>query len=757
MNWKRLLTIGLIPALLLAGALVAAQTDDLENLRIAFIGRDSGRGAELDRQLYQAALLAAEQINAGEDDDEAGIETASGDRYALEIVYYCADSAADAVDALEQAVEDDAVAVLGPHDDELAAAIEDAGTQGLPVLLGAPDSPDGESLFRLTAALEDRATTAADYLVNQRHYTRIAVLASNTDQALAGVDAFKTAAGSSVLVADIVRDADEEDFSVDVQTLRDSEAEALFVWALDDQVIALLEALREGGWDGEIVFAGLDAAFVEAAGADLTAGLVGVTNWSNAAYDSAGQTFAAAYAARWEVPAPDQAAAYYDAVALLAQAITEVGVQPASIRTELSSQTDFYGVQGEYDNATADALRVIQTRADGSFIEVVRYAGGECQNCPQTWLADTTGDSATSAETFRIGLIATLDGSAEAIGEQIEQAVRLAIREINEAGGVVGTNGVRYTLDLVTYTAESGETAGTAFEQAISDGVQIVIGPDYNAQVLPNLFRAENAGTLQLVSATLDQVTANAGSSVYQLRATDSALASAAARYLVDVRGLTRFASVAVRTDYGLDGVEAFNDVISASDDAGVLLELEHDVDADDLAALADQIVAANVEALAVWSNQPAAAALIAELDARGWQGVLVYGYLTTDFLAGLGEISFEIVAPVNWWSSAQDWLSQDFATRYTARYGDAPIPQAAAYYDAVYLIADGLDQSGESGLANWLNGLDSFVGVQGMYRPDAYGTGELSRSVLLLSVQGGVVREAARYDDVACVIGCEE
>lgn len=756
MKLKRLLTRGLLPLLLLTGALASVSAQNLETLRVAFIGRETGSGAELDRQLYQAAVTAADQINAGDDDDEEGIRISSGDRYALEIVYYAADTADEVLDALDEAVDDEAVAVIGPHESDLAEALADEGTQDLPVLLGASDSPDGDNLFRLAASLEDRATAAADYLVNEQHFSRIAVLSSNTSEALDGAEIFKTAAGDDVIVADIMREADREDFTADAQTIRDADAEALFVWALDNQVKNLLSALDEAGWDGEIVFAGLDAAFVADAGADLTAGLYGAVNWSTAAYDADSQAFVTDYQAQWNAAPPDDAASYYDAVYLLANAITDAGIEPSAIRSDLASQTDYDGVQGVYDNATTDALLIVQTRADGSFIEVARYAEDTCQNCPDTWRADTSDETATSSETFRVGLITTLDGAAEPAGEQIEQAARLAIREINEAGGILGTNGVRYTLDLITYSAESGDAAGTAFDQAVSDGVQIIIGPDYNAQVVPNLFRAENAEVLQLVSATLDQVTTNSGSYVYQLRASDSTLASAAANYLTDVRGLTRFASVAVRTDYGLDGVEAFNDAVAASDDGNVVLELEHDVDATDFAALADQIVNANVEAVAVWSSQPATSALISELEARNWDGVLVYGYLTPDFVNTVGETAFEIVGPVNWWTNAGDWLSQDFANRYAARYGEAPIPQAVSYYDAIYLIAGGLDESGSSGLLSWLSGLESFTGVGGTYSPESYGTGELTRSVLILDVQGGTVSEAARYNDAVCVVGCE-
>ena len=175
-----------------------------------------------------------------------------------------------------------------------------------------------------------------------------------------------------------------------------------------------------------------------------------------------------------------------------------------------------------------------------------------------------------------------------------------------------------------------------------------------------------------------------------------------------------------------------------------------------DFATIADQLVAADVETISVWSPQPAASALIAELNARGWDGVLVYGYMTTDFAATLGSTSFEIAAPVSWWADGQDWVGSAFANEYNDRYGESPLPQAAAYYDAVHLIGRGLDEAGTSGLRTWLADLDSFVGVQGSYRPDAYGSSEMSRNVTLLSVQDGALGVIARYDDGVCLIGCE-
>jgi branched-chain amino acid transport system substrate-binding protein len=757
MNMKRWFILVALVATIGFGAFatVGAQNETLDTLRIGFIGRESGRGAELDQQLYQAAVTAVDQINAGDNDDEAGVRASNDERYLLEVVFYGADSAADAVDAYEDALNDDVIAILGPQDSEHAQAISGAGTQGLALISGAADGLSGNGFFRAAATHEDWAQAAADYLVEERHFSQIAIVSSNTDEALAGTLAFRTAAGANTIVMDVVREADELDFNDDVHTLRDSDAEALFVWALDAQMIALLDTLHTTSWDGIVVFAGLDADFIEQAGADMTTGIYGPATWNASAYDAPSQAFAGDYAADWGITPPDAAAAYYDAVYMIEGAIAAAGIDASAIRTKLSNG-DYTGVQGAYDNAQTDTLRIMQVDTNGSLIQAAAYAAGTCTSCADLWLADSSEIIATTTETLRIGLIASLDGVAENIGTQIENATRLAIREINEAGGVVGLNNTRYLFDLVTYTATDTATAEAAFNQAVQDGVTLVIGPDTNAQVVPNAFRAENTETIQLVSATFEQIALNSGGYLFQVRANDAALAQASAHYLVDVHELTRFASVAVRTDYGLGSTEAFNDAVNASDDGEVVLSLEHDVDTTDFAVIADQLVAANVQVISVWSPQPAASALMAELNARGWDGMLVYGYMTPAFTAMLPTTSFEITAPVNWWVDDQDWFGRAFAATYTERYGESPLPQAASYYDAVHLIARGLDEAGTTGLRTWLNDLDSFDGVQGTYRPDTYGNGEMSRNVTLLDVSDELLSVIARYDDGVCLIGCD-
>jgi ABC-type branched-subunit amino acid transport system substrate-binding protein len=752
MKLKRTLLISIL-LLLATGAVVRAASG--ETLTIGFIGGTAENSP--DRALYQAAVLAAEQINAGDDDDVPGISGPDNTRYNFDVTYYGADTAKDAVDQLDTATKEGVSAVLGPQNPDQAQAIKDAGTPDVPVIFGSPDAPTGSRLFRAAASYDTWAKAAGNYLAKQRQFSKIVIVSNDTAAASDAAKAFRSAAGSGSIAATLTHKANADDFASDAQTIRDEKADAVFAWTYTGQTARLLDALNAVGWDGVLVAPSVDVdAVKDSIGA---VSLISLGAWSPSAYTKASENFVRDYQKRWDTTPPEAAAAYYDAVYLLAGAVEKAGRKPSSISNRLNG-VDYTGVQGSYKNVKTEGVSLVQVRADGGTSEAARYDDGDCQGCVSVVWPDTTSKSARSSETFNIGLITTTDGPNRALGQNIENAVQLAVRQINEAGGVVRSN-VRYTLSLRVYNATTSDEAAEQFKQAVSDGMKVVLGPDANGQILTNLSAPKSNSVPQLVSATDGQITTTESDDyVFQIRPTDKTMVQAVADYLLNVRDLKQFATVAARADYGLDAVDAFSDVVSASDDGKLVARLEHELDATDFKPLAEKIAASGAQAVVAYSTQPAASALLDALNGLNWKGVFVYGYLTPDYAASLKpNDGIEVVGPTNWWPGAGGWASSDFTNRYTARYNEAPQPQSAAYYDAVYLVAKAVEKNGASStnIQKWLTGADGFNGVQGAYSPKTYDTGELTRSVRIVGLDGGNVVELARYDAGECLIGCED
>ncbi len=763
MNGKRVLLTVILLVTVLSWSAPGVMAQNETMLTVAFIGAADGTQAQADRLLYQAAVLAAEQINEPEGDNRSrGVAGPDGDRYVFEVVYYEADGDDDAPDTLSEAADDGVIAAL-VEQVGYVETILDAGDPQVPLLYGAPDAPASDSAyaFHLSADLDAWTRAAADYLATERHLRRIAAVAADTETAQDELNIFVEAvenAGSEI-VAELSHPADSEDLSADAEEIRDADAEAVFAWTLDAQAVLLLEALRDAGWDGLIVYSGLDRGFVERAGPELADGMFGPTSWSAAAYDAYGQSFVAEYEARWGTTPPDEAAAYYDAMYLLAQAVAGAGDDPDGIARELGNISGYRAVQGIYDAAHTDDLLLIQVGADGELREAARYEDGACVNCPDTWWPDTSDETVEGYDVAVLALISTMGGATEARGRHAEQGATLAIEEINDAGGVIGPDGVRYTLTLQSLDAATPDEAATAMQTAAEMGASVLLGPDYNAHIMPNLSLAAGLGLPVMTSATDPWMPVREPADfVLQMRPNDRALAEAATEYLLDVREFTRFATVTVRTEYAFRAKDAIEDAISASDGGRVVLSLEHDVDGGDFADMARQISDSGAEAVLAWTIPPALESLLTELDALGWDGVLAYGYLTPELAGDLQPSpTVELIGPVNWWPVAGDWVGRDFVDSYETRFGESPSSLAAAYYDAVYLAAHAIREVGPApdDVRSWLVGIEQMHGVQGVYRPAEYGQGEMSHSVLILGLRDEGALELARYDGETCLIGC--
>lgn len=721
--------------MLLISSVVSAQSDP-QTQRIAFIGID-----DQNSPAYRGALLAIEEQNEAEIQDQNGVT------YDLELTYYHADSPSQAQEAYTQAVNDEAIAVLGLSETaHLEAVLSANPILPIPILTTENGITSTTNLYRLSTPTNQQAQALATYLREERFYEAIILVGADTQSAQDGLTAFSDIFGADNIAQTLTHSADATDFSADAQAIRDADADAVFMWTFDAQAHALLSALDEIGWRGLIAYNGLDADFMTTIPADLGAGIIGMSGWSDVIYAPKNHAFLSAYHTRWSSEANHLAVAYYDAVNHLVE----------SLRTGTTlSALDFDGVGGLYADNNAQTTHIIVAIQNGNLAELGRYDGLTCVNCPDLWVQNINDVSIENTSVYTIALITQLEGINEAMGIHIQQGIELAIRQINDAGGFIGADEVRYRLQLQTYHATTPEETAQAMNEAVKNGAQVIFGPDTNAQVIPNLALTLQNKPLQWVSVSgLSNSLINLPDSVMQLNPNDATRARVSVNYVLNQLQLTEMALVGVRTDYGLDTLRVLEDEIAHADEGRVVLRLEHNITDDNAPALAEQIAQSEAQAVFIWSTQPYTTALIQALADLRWDGTIVIGYVSPDFVYP-SPANLQLIAPVSWWTSASDWASLMFIEAYDARYGASPTPYSATYYDAVYLLKMAIQSVGADSAAmqTWLNSEMDFIGVQGQYTPS---TDELSRNVLLVNLSADGVSELARYRDVACVAWCK-
>ena len=139
-----------------------------------------------------------------------------------------------------------------------------------------------------------------------------------------------------------------------VTDLLASHPAAIICWSPEPEAAALVQALRDAHWQGQLYIGAVDVDFIALAG-QAGEGTIGPTNRVLASSVGASQAFFQAFQRRFGIAPDEHAAAMYDAVHLLAAALATVGPDPQAITGYLNQVQGLPGLQGLIDARRASA------------------------------------------------------------------------------------------------------------------------------------------------------------------------------------------------------------------------------------------------------------------------------------------------------------------------------------------------------------------------------------------------------------------
>ena len=210
-----------------------------------------------------------------------------------------------------------------------------------------------------------------------------------------------------------------------------------------------------------------------------------------------------------------------------------------------------------------------------------------------------------------VGAILPHNGVATELGLSMSDALALAIKEINDAGGVGGT-----PVRLVEREEGDNEaTASVAMLELIQLGVDAIIGPTSSTNTLATLGTAVDAGVLTC-SPTASALALNSfpdNGLFIRTIASDSLQAKALAA-LVESSGTSNTVIVYVDDNYGRPFAEATRLALLAEGTA-VTEMVGFTANEDSVAAAVEAVVATQVEVVVVIADGTTGPAIIAAID----------------------------------------------------------------------------------------------------------------------------------------------
>ncbi len=734
-------------------------------LKIGFLADFSGPLAEFGPAIQTGVELAIKHLN-----DAGGV-------LGHDVELVVGDTALDPTQATEEArrlIEVEGVhAIVGPLASSITLAVaESVATQaGVPVISPSATSPqltiaeDSDFLFRSTTSDAAQGPVLAQLAASQG-LSNVGVLFLNDPYGQGLADSFFDAWGGDVLMISI--EDGQASYLSELQQLAGEGAQALIAIAFPQQAeVFLREALEQGLFDHFLFVDGTKSQdLIDAIGAEYLNGMQGTAPAAGPESDSL-RAFNEAYVAEYGElsPLPFIREAYDAAIAIGLAAEVAGSIDSGAIRNSLraaaappgesvsagadgiaqaldairsGNEIDYAGAATSLDwdangDVTSGYIGVWQF-ADGTIEEVSVTAfdlgGGPIVATPSASDGDQQ-QSMISDEPLRIGLLADFSGPLAEFGPSIQTGVDLAIKHLNDGGGVLGR-----PVELVIGDTALDPTQATEETRRLIEveGVHAIVGPLASSITLAVVESvAADAGILVISpSATSPQLTiAEDNDFLFRSTVSDAAQGPVLAQLAAD-EGYTNVGVIFLNDPYGQGLAEAFeaawggeaNIVSIEPRQATYLAELQQAADND-------------AEALIVIAFPQEAEIFIREALEQGLfdEFLFVDGSKSQELVDAIGGEYLEGMkgtAPAPGPESPALLL---FNQSYIAEYGElSPLPFVAEAYDAAVAIGIAAQAAGSVDPAAIRDSLRSVAGPPG----DPYAVGDEGVGAALAAVAEG-------------------
>ena len=358
--------------------------------------------------------------------------------------------------------------------------------------------------------------------------------------------------------------------------------------------------------------------------------------------------------------------------------------------------------------------------------------------------AEASTDSAAAPgeedNIIKIGAICAMTGGSAIYGEGAQNAIDLAVEEINSSGG-------KYTVEIlnggkVVDDAKDAKQAVNAYNSLLPENPEAIVGSFFSAVTLPMAELAKESGMLLLATGATNYAVTIDKPTVFRDCFIDPYQGKMAALFAKD-QGATKAAIIYAKDDDYSNGLkDAFVENAQANG-IEIVYTGECTTTDTDFTAQASQAVASGADFLFYPCFLDTVPLLVQQVRDAGFTGIIMGGdgWDGSD-TTGL-ESYFDKCYFTNHYSSEDTSEAvQNFVTKYTEKYGTESLNACASlYYDAIYMLVQAAENGGGTDTASLVKGMTgmTFTGVGGTFTMDENGDPE--KSVAINTYENGAVK----------------
>jgi branched-chain amino acid transport system substrate-binding protein len=338
-----------------------------------------------------------------------------------------------------------------------------------------------------------------------------------------------------------------------------------------------------------------------------------------------------------------------------------------------------------------------------------------------------------------VGLV-ELSGGGATVGTNFNNAIKLAVKEINAGSGLAGRK-IEYTsFDTQTNPGIAKALAA----KAIDSGSYVVMGPVFSGSIVVSMVETRRAEITNVIGGEAASITQQGNPYVFRTSFTQAVAMPKVAAYIKDTLKAKSVAVIFVNNDFGKGGRDV---IVPEFEKLGVKVAADISTDQGQIDFSGPVLKAkqSNADALFVYLHEEESARILRELRKQGYDKPVVgeTTLVNEKVLELAGDAANGVVAHVGLTADAPNPTMQAFVKKFEAEYKYRPDHNAMKGYVGMWVVKAMTDKVGKidsKALAAAIHGATisakEYPGVLMDVRYDA--KGDLDRESFFVKIVNG-------------------
>lgn len=362
-------------------------------------------------------------------------------------------------------------------------------------------------------------------------------------------------------------------------------------------------------------------------------------------------------------------------------------------------------------------------------------------------LAGACTSSAATPSSIKIGLNAELTGGVPVVGESCKNAAELAVKEINDAGGLE-VGGQKYPIALsIEDNEDKAESAAAAAQKLTTAGVVAMIGPNASRNAIPAAEVAESS-KMPMISpwstnakTTLDAQTGTPKKYVFRACFIDDFQGVVAAKFALNELKTQKPAVLYdVASEYNKGIAEVYKKTLEENGMQVVSFETYTTGDKDFSAQLT-KIQQAGADSLFLPNYYSEVPLQVQQAHKLGYSGPALGSdsWGSAELITLCGADCEGLYFTTHYAADIATQKAQSFIKAYEAAYGKTPDDVAALTYDSFGMLFHALQAAGKidrESVRTALSTIELYEGVTGNMQ--FKNTGDPIKSAVVIQIKDG-------------------